>query len=84
MTITLRSYLSLAVLFPVFLLLGTPGVQVAVAQAPPNSVTAQTEGPTVILVTWTECLSSDQANCEENFYVYRNPLNSNTIREVRL
>ncbi len=71
------------VVFPICFLLGTSGGQVAVAQAPPNSITAQTQGPTAILVTWTECLSSDQANCEENFYVYRNPPDSNKVYTTR-
>lgn len=78
-----RFYRCLPVVFPICFLLGTLGIQVAVAQAPPNSITAQTQGPRAILVTWTECLSSDQTNCEENFYVYRNPPDPNKVYTTR-
>lgn len=53
--------------------------QTAHAQAPPDSLTAQTEGPTGIMLTWQACESSDQPNCVENFYIYRNPPNIDTV-----
>jgi hypothetical protein len=83
MTNILRSNSYSGLLLPSILLFAASGIQVAAAQAPPDSITLQAEGPTAILVTWTECVTSDQANCEENFYVYRNPPDPNKVLTTR-
>jgi hypothetical protein len=80
MSTKLRSYRNLPALFSMLaMLLAVSHVQTARAQAPPDSLTAQTEGPTGIMLTWQACQSSDQANCLENFYIYRNPPNIDTL-----
>ena len=78
-----RPYLNFPTLFSMLgLLLVMGAVQSARAQAAPDSLTAQAEGPTGIQLQWQSCASSEQANCQENFYIYRDPPNIATVLKI--
>ena len=74
-----RYFLVVVSIFTALLAFGP--TRTAHAQAP-DSLTAQAEGPTGIQLTWQACQSSEQANCLENFYIYRNPPNIDTVLAV--
>ncbi|MGB8478462.1 MAG: hypothetical protein WCE63_06430 [Acidobacteriaceae bacterium] len=84
MSIKCRSYRYLPALFSmVAMLLALGNAQTALAQAPPDSLTAQPEGPNEIMLTWVTCQSSTQANCLEYYTIYRNPPSLDTLHDSR-
>jgi hypothetical protein len=78
------SLASLSMLVLPFAFVPTRGVQAqdGSSYAPPDSLTAQAEGPTGILLQWVACQSSEQANCAETFYIYRNPPNLDSVLQT--
>ncbi|MBA3914549.1 MAG: hypothetical protein H0X25_12040 [Acidobacteriales bacterium] len=76
----LRSTRSLSALFSLLaMLLVLGGAPRLLAQAAPDSLTLQAEGPTGILVKWQACQVSTADNCQENFAIYRNPPSLDTL-----